>query len=209
MEAFQNITYLILRGGRNVTIAEDGTIKGVDKVIQSEHILILESYSICRDFGFCVNGNISIGDTLDSIQSRYDGDSITVNGVRIDTNRLHEILAVDNYKLGENCLINTVSVDGTSGLSQLPTKFVDKRTFNVYINGSGDVNLPANIHFQKMKISIAGNGDVNCNGITLDTAMITTSGHGNVKGLHIIDSDISIEKSGIILITLGDSDNVK
>ena len=152
------------------------------------------------------NNNCNIG-------TQGEGSIVTINGKRVDLNRLDEISVdekeetaiTDNiYSLDDSCIIKSVSIKGSGTLNPIPNKFISD-VFSSSISGSGNIYLHSK-HFKILNINIAGSGDVDGNNETCtDTVNINVAGSGDVSGIHVNTSGIaSIAGSGDIRIT---SDN--
>ena len=218
MKVFNNIQKLIIKGGVNSTIKDDGEIIGALIVKQLENTLTIEGEKSGMSFnsvGMSFNsGGISIGQNSCIISNHYNSNLI-INGVKIDTTKLNEIADKDNsdpeqkYMLSSTCSINSINIKGSINLKPIPLIFVNNEIFNVNKAGSGDVKLPENKKFQSVIINIKGSGDVSGYDTETQIGVINIVGSGDVKGLHIRENGvISIIGSGDAYITADDYNTI-
>lgn len=202
VESFDDVTELMIEGGGDITLSENGMITGALKASKSGGTLKLTGPG---GITFTSGGMSVSGMTFNNYSSNQGSNQMFINGKLIDLNRLDEITvkegAAKTFKLGQNCLIKAVKVRGSASIRNIPPQFVDN-IFNASVEGSGDIYLPAK-SFKSLNISIAGSGDVRANTITSALqANIVIAGSGDVSDIHILDAGaVNVMGSGDVRIT--------
>jgi hypothetical protein len=218
---FDKVTRLEIKHGGSITIGEDGTITGAKSAKLRGEGLFLEGKG-GQGGGFTMvnsGGGVASfggGSVTQTIVSGGKGTNMMINGVLIDTSRLHEIAVNPQKKNNDepeetymltNARIETISLTGSATLKAIPFKFcADSLTAN--LSGSGDIFLPIK-HFQSLSINLSGSGDVTGNETLGDTVSINLVGSGDVRDVHIVKSgNISLVGSGEVRVSAENPKNV-
>lgn len=218
---YDNITTLVLRGGGNVTVREDGTIEGARKVVRSGEQLVVEGGRGGGGSFISTNGSSFVFQGGDVSFSNFSGSTlntmsnITINGRRVDLNRLDEIASTEeppepsiSHRLGTGCLIKSINIKGSTSVSVSAAMMDD--AINVHICGSGDVELPAK-HFESININLTGSGSIRGAGdpaTTTNTINVNLAGSGSVSDIHTTSGAVNMAGSGDVYLSADDPTRV-
>lgn len=217
---FDKVTRLEIKHGGSITIQEDGTITGAKSAKLRNETLTLESNGGEGGFTMVNSGggvmSFGGGSISQTIVSGGKSTNMMINGVLIDTSRLHEIAVNPQKKKNDgpeetymltNARIETISLAGSATVNAIPFKFcADSLTAN--LSGSGDIFLPAK-HFQSITINLSGSGDVTGDQTLADLVNISLVGSGDVRNVHIVKSgNISLVGSGNVRVSAENPKNV-
>jgi hypothetical protein len=188
---FQGVTRLEIKGGGDIAIKPDGTIKGATKAEQKNTTLIIK----CGSTKPKIVANSNMNGFM--VFNNYKGSVICNQGVVVlDVNK-----KTKDYFLGLECCIEQIKLSGSAYLAPLPDKFVADE-LSVSLSGSGTVVLPAK-HFCQLSIELKGNGDViGEEAASANKVNISLCGSGDVNGIHVHESGVvSLVGSGDIRIS--------
>lgn len=239
-----NIESLVLKGGGEVIIEENGNIKTLGTIKKSGKKLIIENtsnnFNIGNNFTFNNRGSVfqqgNYGSIFQSGNSVFQsGNSVIqmsngrsnrtiINGVEIDLSRLNEISVnkkdpnekntkdpeeKKSHKLDSTCCINSITINGSSSIHPIPLKFINLKTLQLIIKGSGDIFLPYSDKYNNINIVVQGSGDINGNNSKTEIGNIVIQGSGDVSNLHIKNSgSVTCMGSGDVVITADNPGNI-
>lgn len=220
VKSFSNVTDLVLKGGGQISINEDGTIQGAKDATQSGGTLTVHGESggsVCFGDGNVVafNGGaidcMSIGGGV--VASDISGGCIVAgNRVFYPSSKRGNIVTINGRRVDLSKL-DTLAADEKDAEEPTPVLRLEKGCCikSVAIKGAASfaavpLNFAGNVFnvsiagsgdvdlpakcFVSLNASIAGSGDVRGFSASADSAMLSIAGSGDIRGLHVYGSAI-------------------